>query len=106
MLMYSEEKSGSCGAYNHDKALQTATAGPSQRALTAVACRAQVRLDITSEDHVHWLNDLEEDSMYRRWSRSLLDLLRPMFPGQLPRIGRNVYNAAFLVDPATAAAGK
>lgn len=55
---------------------------------------------------MHWLNDLEEDSMYRRWSRSLLDLLRPMFPGQLPRIGRNVYNAAFLVDPATAAAGK
>ena len=63
----------------------------------------QVRLDIASEVHVHWLNDLEEGRMYRRWSRDLMDLLRPMFPGQLPRIGRNLFNAVFLVDPASVA---
>ena len=65
-----------------------------------------MRLDITSEEHVHWLNDLETDRMYRRWSRDLMDLLRPMFPGQLPRLGRNIYNAIFIVDPASVAAAE
>lgn len=63
--------------------------------------RLQVRLDITSEEHLHWLNNLERDIMYVRWSRSLLDLLRPMFPGQLARIGKHLYNAVLLVDPAS-----
>ena len=61
----------------------------------------QVRLDITSQEHVHWLNNLETDRMYVRWSHSLMDLLRPMFPGQLARVGRNIYNALFLIDPAS-----
>lgn len=62
---------------------------------------SQVRLDLQSEDHLHWLNNLEGDRMYVRWARSVLDLLRPMFPGQLSRVARNVYNAVLLIDPAS-----
>ena len=64
----------------------------------------QVRLDILSDQHVHWLNDLESDRMYHRWSNDLMDLLRPMFPGQLSRLARNIFNAVFLVDPASVSA--
>ena len=28
----------------------------------------QVRVDLTSEEHVIWLNDLEEDAEYSRWA--------------------------------------
>ena len=36
-----------------------------------------------------------------RWSRDLYELLRPAFPGQLPRLGRNLLNALFLINPGT-----
>ena len=38
------------------------------------------RLDFRSI-HVHYLNNLEEDSMYRRWRSNLNELLMPVFPG-------------------------
>lgn len=41
---------------------------------------------------VIWLNDIERDSTYARWSSSLTELLRPTFPGMLRNIRRNLYN--------------
>ena len=38
-----------------------------------------------------------------RWPSDLFALLQPMFPGQLPRLGRNLFNAIFLLDPSTLA---
>lgn len=39
-----------------------------------------------------WVNDIENDSRYKRWSPSLTELLRPTFPGMLRNIRRNLYN--------------
>lgn len=39
-----------------------------------------------------WVNDIEQDSFYARWSSSLTELLRPTFPGMLRNIRRNLYN--------------
>lgn len=41
---------------------------------------------------INWINDIENDSRYSRWSRSLTELLRPTFPGMLRNIRRNLYN--------------
>lgn len=48
---------------------------------------------------VIWLNDIERDSTYARWSSSLTELLRPTFPGMLRNIRRNLYNLVLIVDP-------
>ena len=62
---------------------------------------ADVRIDIASALHVHFLNDLENDEAYEHWPSRLMELLKPMFPGRLPIIGRNLLNAVFLLDPDT-----
>jgi UDP-glucose:glycoprotein glucosyltransferase len=41
---------------------------------------------------VMWVNDIEHDKQYRRWSDSLMELLRPTFPGMLRSVRRNLYN--------------
>lgn len=41
---------------------------------------------------VQWVNDIETDKQYRRWSASLMDLLRPTFPGMLRSVRKNLYN--------------
>lgn len=41
---------------------------------------------------INWINDIEQDSAYARWSSSLTELLRPTFPGMLRNIRRNLYN--------------
>lgn len=41
---------------------------------------------------VQWINDIENDSKYKRWSPTLMDLLKPTFPGMLRSIRRNLYN--------------
>lgn len=41
---------------------------------------------------VNWINDIEQDSRYRRWSTSLMELLRPTFPGMLRQVRRNLFN--------------
>lgn len=45
----------------------------------------------------------ETNTLACRWSHDLHDLLRPMFPGQLPRVGRNLFNAVALLDPGSVA---
>lgn len=41
---------------------------------------------------IMWVNDIEADSQYRRWPSSVMDLLRPTFPGMLRNIKKNVFN--------------
>lgn len=41
---------------------------------------------------INWMNDLERDMKYNRWSTSLMELLRPTFPGMIRQIRRNLYN--------------
>ncbi|GAB4815180.1 hypothetical protein N2152v2_002226 [Parachlorella kessleri] len=61
------------------------------------------RLDLQSDDFISWANDLESDPRYSSWPASLESLLMPMYPGRLPSIGRNLFNAIFAVDPASQA---
>jgi UDP-glucose:glycoprotein glucosyltransferase len=58
-----------------------------------------MRIDLRSEEHMHWLNDIETGRIYWSWPRALGEMLKPVFPGQLHRIQRNLYNAVGLVDP-------
>lgn len=60
-----------------------------------------LRIDIRSPDSsIHWLNDIETGRQYWHWSQSVNSLLQPMFPGQMHRIQRNLYNVVALIDPA------
>lgn len=56
------------------------------------------RIDFRSS-HVHYLNNLEEDPMYRRWRSNLNEILMPVFPGQLRYIRKNLYHAVYVIDP-------
>ncbi|XP_058110357.1 UDP-glucose:glycoprotein glucosyltransferase isoform X2 [Magnolia sinica] len=58
------------------------------------------RVDFRST-HVRYLNNLEEDAMYRRWRSNLNELLMPVFPGQLRYIRKNLFHAVYVLDPAT-----
>ncbi|KAK8617673.1 hypothetical protein V6N13_080581 [Hibiscus sabdariffa] len=58
------------------------------------------RVDFRSS-HVHFLNNLEEDAMYRRWRSNINDILMPVFPGQLRYIRKNLFQAVYVLDPAT-----
>ncbi|XP_015179238.1 PREDICTED: UDP-glucose:glycoprotein glucosyltransferase isoform X3 [Polistes dominula] len=46
-----------------------------------------------------WINDIESDARYSRWSPALTELLRPTFPGMLRNIRRNLYNLVLIIDP-------
>ncbi|XP_021901546.1 UDP-glucose:glycoprotein glucosyltransferase-like [Carica papaya] len=59
------------------------------------------RVDFRS-NHVHYLNNLEEDSMYRRWRSNVNEILMPVFQGQLHYIRKNLFHAVYVIDPATA----
>ncbi|XP_039296318.1 UDP-glucose:glycoprotein glucosyltransferase [Nilaparvata lugens] len=48
---------------------------------------------------IQWANDIEADKKYKRWPSSLLELLRPTFPGMLRSIRRNIYNLVIIGDP-------
>lgn len=48
---------------------------------------------------ITWINDLENDAQYRRWPGSVMDLLRPTFPGMLRNIRKNLFNLVLVIDP-------
>ncbi|PON86639.1 UDP-glucose:Glycoprotein Glucosyltransferase [Trema orientale] len=58
------------------------------------------RVDFRST-HVHYLNNLEEDAMYKRWRNNINEILMPVFPGQLRYIRKNLFHAVAVIDPAT-----
>lgn len=49
---------------------------------------------------ITWVNDIEQDKQYRRWSDTLMELLRPTFPGMLRSVRRNLYHLVIIADPA------
>lgn len=55
-------------------------------------------LDIR-DSAINWVNDIEADSKYSRWSSSLMDLLRPTFPGMLRQVRRNMFNLVLIINP-------
>ncbi|CAL5438882.1 unnamed protein product [Camellia sinensis] len=59
------------------------------------------RVDFRST-HVHYLNNLEEDAMYKRWRSNINEILMPVFPGQLRYIRKNLFHAVFVLDPGSA----
>ncbi|KAG0591180.1 hypothetical protein KC19_1G156300 [Ceratodon purpureus] len=60
-----------------------------------------MRLDYRSDEHVHYLNNIEEDSRYKRWRANLNELLMPVFPGQMRYVRKNLFHAVYVIDPAT-----
>jgi UDP-glucose:glycoprotein glucosyltransferase len=47
---------------------------------------------------VFWWNNLEKDRRYKGWPESLRELMRPVYPGQLHSIRKNVFSVIFLLD--------
>ncbi|CAO1435852.1 unnamed protein product [Diamesa tonsa] len=48
---------------------------------------------------VVWINDLENDKEYKRWGGSVMDLLRPTFPGMMRSVRKNFFNLVLIVNP-------
>ncbi|CAK7273062.1 killer toxin resistant protein [Sporothrix epigloea] len=45
-----------------------------------------------------WLNNLEKDSRYKDFSKSLRRLLQVGMPGQIPQVRRDIFNQVYAVD--------
>ncbi|GAA5885662.1 hypothetical protein JCM6882_007517 [Rhodosporidiobolus microsporus] len=45
-----------------------------------------------------WFNNLQKDSRYKSWSKSVGDLLRPTYPGAMNLVARNLNNVVFILD--------
>jgi len=58
----------------------------------------QYAVDIR-DSAVTYINDIESDAQYKRWSANINELLQPSYPGMLRRIRRNMYNLILVVDP-------
>lgn len=56
------------------------------------------RDEIEEGQVIIWLNDLEKDKRYAEYPKSLMSLLQPSMPGQLPPIQRDIFNLIFPVD--------
>lgn len=48
---------------------------------------------------VVWINDLEVDKEYKRWGGSVMDMLRPTFPGMMRSVRKNFFNLVLVFDP-------
>lgn len=51
------------------------------------------------DSSVIWVNDLEADKEYKRWGGSVMDLLRPTFPGMMRSVRKNFFNLVLVFDP-------
>ena len=58
----------------------------------------QYAIDIR-DSAVIYINDIEKDPQYKRWSANIQELLRPAYPGMLRSIRRNMYHMVLVVDP-------
>lgn len=52
-----------------------------------------------------WINDIENDKAYRKWSTSTSELLRPTYPGMLRSIRKNFHNLVIIADPTKSTTG-
>ncbi|XP_056244978.1 UDP-glucose:glycoprotein glucosyltransferase 2 isoform X4 [Seriola aureovittata] len=48
---------------------------------------------------IMWINDIENDPMYRSWPTGVQELLRATFPGVIRQIRRNFFNLVLFLDP-------
>uniref|UniRef100_A0A8C4IMM5 UDP-glucose ceramide glucosyltransferase-like 1 n=1 Tax=Dicentrarchus labrax TaxID=13489 RepID=A0A8C4IMM5_DICLA len=48
---------------------------------------------------IMWLNDIENDPVYRSWPTGVQELLRATFPGVIRQIRRNFFNLVLFLDP-------
>ncbi|XP_059198602.1 UDP-glucose:glycoprotein glucosyltransferase 2 isoform X2 [Centropristis striata] len=48
---------------------------------------------------IMWINDIENDSVYRSWPTGVQELLRATFPGVIRQIRRNFFNLVLFLDP-------
>uniref|UniRef100_A0A669AZX3 UDP-glucose ceramide glucosyltransferase-like 1 n=1 Tax=Oreochromis niloticus TaxID=8128 RepID=A0A669AZX3_ORENI len=48
---------------------------------------------------IMWINDIENDLMYRSWPTGVQELLRATFPGVIRQIRRNFFNLVLFLDP-------
>uniref|UniRef100_A0A3Q3XP66 UDP-glucose ceramide glucosyltransferase-like 1 n=1 Tax=Mola mola TaxID=94237 RepID=A0A3Q3XP66_MOLML len=48
---------------------------------------------------IMWLNDIENDPVYRSWPTGVQELLRATFPGVIRQIRRNLFNLVLFLDP-------
>jgi UDP-glucose:glycoprotein glucosyltransferase len=51
------------------------------------------------DSSVVWMNDLEFDKEYKRWGSSVMDMLRPTFPGMMRSVRKNFFNLILVIDP-------
>lgn len=51
------------------------------------------------DSSVIWINDLEIDKEYKRWGSSVMDMLRPTFPGMMRSVRKNFFNLVLVFDP-------
>lgn len=56
------------------------------------------QLDIRDAS-IQYINDMEQDKMYRNWPSNLRDFLRPTYPGMLRNIRRNMFHLVLVIDP-------
>lgn len=75
--------------------------GPAATPLLALDFAGQSKefaIDIR-DSSVIWINDLEQDKEYKRWGGSVMDLLRPTFPGMMRSVRKNFFNLVMVFDP-------
>jgi UDP-glucose:glycoprotein glucosyltransferase len=77
--------------------LQGSAAGP-LLALDFATQSKEFAIDIR-DSSVIWMNDLESDTQYRRWGGSVMDMLRPTFPGMMRSVRKNFFNLVIVLDP-------
>ena len=58
----------------------------------------QLAVDIR-DSAVIYVNDIENDDMYKSWPSSIQDMLRPTYPGMLRNVRKNMYNLVLIIDP-------
>lgn len=51
---------------------------------------------------ITYVNDIEKDRQYARWSPYMQEYLRQIYPGQLHLVRKNTWNTVLVVDLATA----
>jgi UDP-glucose:glycoprotein glucosyltransferase len=62
------------------------------------ATRFDWRDEIEEGKVIIWLNNLEKDKRYEGFPKSLMSLLQPTMPGQLPHLRRDMFNLIVPVD--------
>lgn len=75
--------------------------GPASGPLLALDFTSQSKefaIDIR-DSSVIWVNDLEVDNEYKRWGGSVMDMLRPTFPGMMRSVRKNFFSLVLIFDP-------